>query len=212
MLKICCLRSNPTAAFTHCRCWVLARRRNALADRCVLPLPALLLTGLAAKARSSTPGAPAALASNQLKFTGLLHAAAARVAAPEADRQLQADGITILLQIPCQLLSLLALERLLQLLLLLLRTMLAVLLLLLMVQGHLCAAAASCAAAISCCRTFLLLLCSMLAVIVLLLMVCNHLRAAAAAAATSVSAGGLMLHTPLWRCWLCSVQLQLLLH
>jgi hypothetical protein len=65
----------------------------------VLPLPALLLTGLAAEARSSTPGAPAAFARHQLKLTVLLHAAAARVTAPEADRQLQADGITKSLQI-----------------------------------------------------------------------------------------------------------------
>jgi hypothetical protein len=86
----------------------------------VLPLPALLLAGLAAETRSSTPGAPAALARHQLQLTVLLHAAAARVAAPEADRQLQADGITKLLQIASQLLGLLSLESLLLLLLLLL--------------------------------------------------------------------------------------------
>jgi hypothetical protein len=84
----------------------------------VLPLPALLLAGLAAEARSSTPGAPAAFARYhlRLKLTVLLHAAAARVAAPEADRQLQADGITKLLQIMSQLLCLLSLELLLRLL------------------------------------------------------------------------------------------------
>jgi hypothetical protein len=86
----------------------------------VLPLPALLLAGPAAEARSSTPRAPAALARHKLKLAVLLHAAAARVAAPEADWQLQADGVTKLLQVTSQLLSLLALIWLLLLLLLLL--------------------------------------------------------------------------------------------
>jgi hypothetical protein len=105
LLSLSLIRDNSQFLQSTSRLSTTTRCCNALAYRCVLSLPALLLTCLAAEARSSTPGAPTALARHQLKLAVLLHTAAAWVAAPGANRQLQADGITKLLQIESQLLS-----------------------------------------------------------------------------------------------------------